>query len=206
MYGGGIVRRKRIKLKPITRIILYSVVAITFFVFCENRVSTLPESFHIQNANNYANSTINEVINDELTKFISTYEIEKDSDNSLTIMEVNVQDISIFKSSLSARINEEINGNKFTFVPVGSLLNYNLLAGFGFSVPVNMHYVGYANVEIETRLLSSGINQSVYSLVAVVEADISSTSKNIRAEFISSYPLCEVYISGDVPSYGMKIS
>ena len=203
MSGRSYGKRKRLKPKPITRIIFYIICLVLLFSFCENAVSRLPSEYIAQNTRNYANTQINKIIENELEIIENTYKINTTDDNKISYMEIKSSDILKIKLKLSQRINEEINGSKITFIPIGSLLNFNLLSGFGFSVPVNIDYVGSAQVSIKTSLLETGINQSVYSLSAIVDLQVSSLSvKNQdKISILSEYPLCEVYIAGEVPNY-----
>ncbi len=197
---------RRIRFKPLTRVILFTGILMAFLFYCERKVSMLPEEYHIQNTKNYAQTTISDIVADELIHIKQTYEITETSDEKLSYMEINSADLATIKSELTQKINDGINNSKVFFIPIGSLLDYNLLNGYGFSVPVNMRFVGSAKVEINTKLVSGGINQSVYILTAVVEAEIATVSmkSNVSTDFYSAFPLCEVYISGDVPSLRMN--
>lgn len=199
---------RKIRIKPWFRFLIYTVVFISLFSFCENRVKLLPEEYLELNAKNYTDETINKTIIETFENFKNTYNITISEDDELSFLEIEAIDISILKAELVTQINKELSGNKFTFVPIGSLLNYNLLSGFGFSIPINMYYTGSCSVEIETTLLEVGINQSVYQLTAVVLANLINVSVNesVSVEVLSSYPLGEVYITGDVPSYRMNVS
>ncbi len=196
-------RRKRRRLKPIYRIIIYISIFIFLFVFIENRVKLLPTEYINQMAASYAEKTINEIIKDEFLDIENTYQSLTDENGNHKFTELNSYETSVIKADLSERINEEINGNEWCFIPIGNLLDYNLLKGHGFSVPINMYFVGSASVEIKTELISAGINQSVYKVVAVVDAKVStvSLSDNSTYNFNSEYPLCEIYISGEVPNF-----
>ncbi|MFI3206129.1 MAG: sporulation protein YunB [Clostridia bacterium] len=161
----------------------------------------MPDDYLNQNAKNYAEQQINNIISEEF--YGDTYAISENVENEITYIQMSANDISSMKINLSKKINEQINGNSLNFIPIGSLLNYSLLNGYGFNIPINMNYIGSASVDIKTELVSAGINQSVYNLTVCIYAEVSTFCVNASGEayFYSEYPICNVYIAGDVPNY-----
>ncbi|MFI3325406.1 MAG: sporulation protein YunB [Clostridia bacterium] len=195
-------KRKRLRLKPIPKIIIYILSFIIFFCFCETRVKLLPTEYLQINANEFAQNAINKVIEKKFSDIDTAYNILYD-ETDLSILEANASEINSLKSDLVVEINKSLNGNNFTFIPIGNLLSYTLLNGYGFKIPVNMYYVGSCEVTLVSEFESSGINQTRYSLTAVIDANVctASLTNNATSSASVEYLLCEIVFVGEVPNY-----
>lgn len=191
--------RKGKRIKPIFKALIYMCIFILYFNFLESRVSLLPESYLSQVAQKYAEEVVNDVIIDEFIDIESLYYINE----SMDYIESDALEISLIKADLSGKINDELTGNDWCFIPVGSLLEYRMLNGYGFSVPINFYFVGSASVDFEIELISSGINQVVYLVSISVNAEIVpiSLTEDSTYSFVIEYPLSLIYIEGGVPTY-----
>ena len=113
--------------------------------------------------------------------------------------------INKIQSDLVVRISEELSENKNIKVkiPIGSLTDSYLLAGKGFSVPLNICSAGNVDVKLKSEFTSAGINQTCHRISAVVSTEINSSvplySFSSKAEF--EFLIAENVLVGDVPDY-----
>lgn len=195
-------RRKRIRLKPVPKLIIYILSFILIFSFYEKRVNFLPSEYLQINADNFAQTAVNKVIENKFSDIETAYNILYE-ETDLSVIEANSSEISTLKADLVQEINKALSGHKFSFIPIGNLMNYTLLNGYGFKVPINMYYEGSCQVTLVSEFESSGVNQTRYSLTAQITAAVctASLTNNASSTVCVEYLLCEIVFVGDVPYY-----
>ncbi len=200
-------RRKGIRLKPFTKIVVLLAIVVIFFVICETGVRKLPREYIQINAQSFAYNAISEVIEKNFSDIEDTYNLFINENGNLTYIESNADVLAKLKSDLNKKVNESLNDNNFTYIPFGSLTGISLLDGFGVKIPVNIYYTGSSAIEIESDVTSSGINQSLYIVKAKISATVASTSisNSYMQTFEYDYVLCEVIFTGEVPNIDNRI-
>lgn len=152
-------------------------------------------------ASAFVEKAINTVIEEQFSAVENTYELNYDNEGNVTSVDTEAAQISTLKANLSNAINKSLSGSYTAYIPVGNLLDHKLLNGYGFKVPVNLYFTGSATVSLKSDIVSAGVNQSKYRLVAVVDAEVfsNSLSSPCTAGTSQEYLLCETVLLGDVP-------
>ena len=131
--------------------------------------------------------------------------ITADENGKAVSIESLTGNINKVQSDLVLRISGELSENKNIKVkiPVGSLTDSYLLAGKGFSVPLNICSAGNVDVKLKSEFTSAGINQTCHRISAVVSTEINSSiplySFSSEAEF--EFLIAENVLVGGVPDY-----
>lgn len=161
----------------------------------------------------YSRLTANKIINKAVSDYLKENQYQY-NDFSAVLYDENGKAVSIesltgninkVQSDLVLRISEELSENKNIKVkiPVGSLTDSYLLAGKGFSVPLNICSAGNVDVKLKSEFTSAGINQTCHRISAVVSTEINSSiplySFSSEAEF--EFLIAENVLVGEVPGY-----
>ncbi len=161
----------------------------------------------------YSRLTANKIINKAVSDYLKENQYQY-NDFSAVLYDENGKAVSIesltgninkVQSDLVLRISEELSENKNIKVkiPIGSLTDSYLLAGKGFSVPLNICSAGNVDVKLKSEFTSAGINQTCHRISAVVSTEINSSiplySFSSEAEF--EFLIAENVLVGEVPGY-----
>lgn len=192
-------------------IFLTAFLILLFFLIFSIEKNIAPSA--IKQGEYYSKLTANKIINKAVSDYLKENEY-KYSDFSAVLYDENGNAVSIealtgninkVQSDLVLKISEEFSENKDirTKIPVGSLTGSYLLAGKGFSVPLNICSAGSVDVKLKSEFTSAGINQTCHRISAVVSTEINSSiplySFSSCAEF--EFLIAENVIVGGVPDY-----
>ncbi len=164
-------------------------------------------------ADMYSKNITNEIINQELQQTLSHFqgefsEVERDKNGEVLSIGLDAVKVNRLKSELALRLIEafkKVSAKEFT-IPLGTVMGGALLNGRGPGLPFLIKPYSSCDVRFEQSFSSVGINQSVYRVRLIVEADVSSIlgkrdqSTLVRSEFL----LEERMISGKVPQTYLK--
>lgn len=86
-------------------------------------------------------------------------------------------------------------------VPIGTLIDPQYLAGIGPKLPFSAVGLGMASSSIQSEFVDSGINQTKYSLVLHISAEVQlhALCCSRTVTITNDYPLTETIIVGEVP-------
>lgn len=86
-------------------------------------------------------------------------------------------------------------------VPIGTLIDPQYLAGLGPKLPFSAVGLGIASSSIRSEFVDSGINQTKYSLVLHISAEVQLHALwcSRTVTITNDYPLTETVIVGEVP-------
>jgi len=200
-------KRKSIIIIPVLLIFII----IAFFLIHSIEKNIAPSA--VRQGEYYSKLTANKIINQAVADYLSENNYQY-SDFSAVIYDEQGRAVSIealtyninkVQSDLVLKISDEFSESKNikTKIPVGSLTDSYLLAGKGFSVPLNICPAGNVDVKLKSDFTSAGINQTCHRISAVVNVEINSSiplySFSLSAEF--EFLIAENVIVGGVPDY-----
>ena len=121
----------------------------------------------------------------------------KDNLNKLEKGELEIDGITLLKDM------SKIKKGVIYEVPSGVIFNNALLSNIGPKIPVKLHMLGDANVQIDTRIKDYGINNAIIELYVKVNVSEQmilpfSTRKVEVEEF---FPIAIKLIEGSIPDY-----
>lgn len=204
-------RSHRKHLKPFSLILIFISITVIIFLFRSIEKNISPSA--LKQGEHYSKLMANKIISRAVSDYLEENNYQY-SDFSVVIYDENGKAVSIeslsgninkVQSDLVVRISEEFSENKNIKVkiPIGSLTDSYLLAGKGFSVPLNICSAGNVDVKLKSEFTSAGINQTCHRISAVVSTEINSSvplySFSSKAEF--EFLIAENVLVGDVPDY-----
>lgn len=124
-------------------------------------------------------------------------------DGKVRSVETDPAAVNRIQSRILREVNSALSDNEALHVklPVGTLTDNSFLTGRGPEIELVFDQKGSATVTLENKLISGGINQTVYRVYARIDADIYSVSPfdSVPIHFSFDYLLSETVIVGDIP-------
>ena len=150
---------------------------------------------------------INEAITKQITMrnldYSTLYNIQKNSSGDISAITANVAKMNTIKAQLSTEIQEKINKieTQQIGIPLGSMLNNELLAGRGPNIPIKLVTVGVIEIDFTNTFESAGINQTKLEVQLEIKTTVSAMlpTGNARADIFSTVPIAQTIIVGNVP-------
>ena len=164
-------------------------------------------------AEHFAQKTAAQVIETTVSGYIEqnrfTYSdfaaVLYDDEKKVSAIETLPYNINKVQSELGLLINENLEKftKKSTDIPIGSLLDSNILTGKGPKINIKVSPVGSAQIRIKNDFTSAGLNQTCHRIYAVITVKMSSSvplySFDTNTEF--EFVLAENVIVGKAPAF-----
>jgi sporulation protein YunB len=200
-----------LRLSRRARLLMLVVVFVLLFYFIFRPVSNflkeLSGELAMSDATDLITLTINNTIAKKLAEGIYDYDyfvsLEKDSEGHITAITSNMTRINTLSAEiLDAVIANTDNGELDIRIPLGNLLDSNLLMGRGPDVPVKIIMLTSSFADFRNELVSVGINQTKHQIIleVVVEIDILMPFETLHTKVVSEVLVAETVIVGDVPN------
>jgi len=102
------------------------------------------------------------------------YSMTHDAEGMVLSLNVNTMLVNLVCNTMAVNMSSILGPptSSRIHIPLGSLLNIDLLSNVGPTLPVSFRYVGGAVVDYETEFRSVGINQVNFQLWVVVQSSI----------------------------------
>ena len=133
----------------------------------------------------------------------------QDADGMVLSLNVNTMLVNLICNAMAVSISSILGPPTVSSlnIPIGSLLNIDILSNVGPTLPISFRYVGGATVNYETEFRSVGINQVNFQLWVVVETSIRVVNpledKDVRVT--RKIALVDTVFSGRVPHMYLNI-
>lgn len=202
--------RKENKLKKYSLLLITFVILLVFILFAyffDKRV--FPSMLKIAEIKVKSDAT--ELINKtslELFRKKFNYEkvidIEKDSENNISLIRANTNELNNLASELSIKCNEELQEMEAVGVevPLGWMTSNSTFFDLGPDIKVNIESVGSLDVSYESVFESAGINQTRHKIYLKVSAKLK-VKVPLHGEEIKvkcEIPVAETIIVGKIPN------
>lgn len=215
--GGGMLRkiRRRLTRRPIPTkylflftIILFLALFIQTFYYIDKRLAPTIKEIARFKVEQLANHAINETLSKNIMQgsdFRQLVEFQKDEQGQIQSALFNNNEYSRIVSETIqhiAPILEQMESEPVN-IPLGQVLQSNLLASLGPSIPARLVPFGDVQVKMETRIQDSGINMVLYTAVLVIETKVkiiipfSTEPATIHSEL----PISNAMIVGNIPQF-----
>ena len=155
---------------------------------------------------------INEEINKECSKELSDTDlihIDKDKDENIVLVRADVMKMNRMAINISLQSQKRLLdlGNYGISIPLGYVLENNLLAHLGPSITVRMEPLGSVEVKYYSEFESAGINQTrekIYlKFSSTIRIILPRKSNTILIE--NQVPIAETIILGKIPSTNLQL-
>ena len=199
--------RKRRRKKPL----LIWVIIISVILFSIFRTERALRPYAQLQAEHFAEKTANEIIEQTVSSYLErnkfTYNdfaiVLYDDNKKANSIETIPYTINKVQSDLTLLINKELehSGSRSALIPLGTLTDSFLLTGKGPKIKIKVAPMGVAAVELKSEFNTSGINQTVHRISAVISTKMSSSTPLYSFDVVSEFELilAENVIVGVVP-------
>lgn len=197
---------RRLRLRKSVVYIGMSAILCAAFVFFLLRASPI---FSLRAAD-AASQQVRRVVNETAGAVFADYGTELvtrtvDSNGQISMISINSAEIVKIKAAFTSELISRLSDTTRTsiYISAGSLLNCDVLQGFGVRIPVKITFGSVSDVDISDEFIAAGINQTKHLVnmkVKISCAVISAFKCDIR-DVEATFPLCENIIIGKVPQY-----
>lgn len=197
--------KKHIRLKPGAWLLI--LLPILILIFCEIRLPSISENMVYDGAA----KRFERMVNEEIMTLSDEYNFlsyQYNADGSIAAVTLSSDEANRFKASLLKNLEEKLTGHETLWIPLGNFTNIGLINGLGVKIPVNIHFTGTTSAEFVDEVVTSGINQSQYSLYIDISALMHTNSVQYKDEvhLNTRYVLAQTMIVGDVPQIPYSLS
>jgi len=187
---------------------LFVLASITLFILLEVKLKPTIIMLASVKAKSAATEAVNRIISEEISGQIKYEDMmiwKIDKDGNVIAIQPNTSEINRVSSFTTVKIQEALNNikNNEIAVPLGYILNNNLVASLGPMISIGTLNAGTVNTTIYDEFESVGINQvrhKIYmDIIANMNIVLPSLKESINIK--TSVPIAEIIILGDVPNY-----
>ncbi len=131
------------------------------------------------------------------------------SDGTVSSISSDMSRVNELKATASIAISEEIAslGQIDIAIPIGTLTGYELAAGIGPRMPIQLMPYGSVTIGFQTDFTETGINQTLLSvnLTAKASVGIVIPSATMTEDVITDIPITQTVIVGKIPDNYVNI-
>ena len=175
VYTGGGNRRERNRRLSLLRLIALLSGLVILFVVMDSQFRPLIKSYGMTQAKLVATQVVNEavarVLQGENLKYADLVKVDKDDAGDIISIESDVLKINSLKAEVTTAITDELkNSDRMTvYIPLGTLLNWELFTGRGPKIPVHISINGAALTTMSSQFQSAGINQTNHQIMMSIQ-------------------------------------
>lgn len=154
------------------------------------------------------NTAVDEQLNLSQVGYDDLITLEKDADNHVTALKANAVEMNRLRADLTIAIQNKVDRIRDSVVeiPLGTVINSELLSGVGPNVRVRLSPVGFVEANITNSFTAAGINQTRHQVVLSVSATlaIAMPAATEYARVDTAIVLGESVLVGEVPKNYMN--
>ena len=166
-------------------------------------ILTLAEYECRQRAIQKMNAAVTDAMAADPGMFEGLYQIERGADGSVLAVTGDPAAINRVKAQLTQQVAAALDQlrEQTYYVPVGSLLGWQLLAGRGPSISFQAIPDSYVNSDVVTTLDTAGINQTELRVFLVLQVEMTAILGGYSAEVYVENQICvaQLLVVGQVP-------
>lgn len=158
-------------------------------------------------AQNLVTSVVEQAFSREMNTQPDAYrqlvDIQRDETGAITALSADMPVLNQLRTTLTADVLQALQSADVSQiqVPLGSLVDLDLLWGLGPTVKVYSMTVGTVEGEFESEFTSAGVNQTVHRIILTLKVPLTLMLPGGAAETVCETQLCvaETVIVGQVP-------
>ncbi|MFL0269759.1 sporulation protein YunB [Candidatus Clostridium radicumherbarum] len=135
--------------------------------------------------------------------------VEKDGEGNITLLKADTLKLNKIACDVALDSQKQLKllGNTGVKLPLGYILQNNLLAKFGPKITVFMNPIGYIETKYESEFESAGINQTRHKIYVKVQAKLRVVIplKKEDIDVVSEVPISETIIVGKIPNTSINM-
>ena len=152
---------------------------------------------------NAANEAVLNVLSENGISYNEISNVSRNSDGTITGIEIDTQKVNLLKSQISNEISKIIAANnKYElYIPVGTLFGNEYTTGYGPKVRFKMQLTETAIVDFESGFQSAGINNVLHQIIIKIDVNASVLMMGCTDGFsVSTTAIAaQTVIAGSVP-------
>ena len=141
-------------------------------------------------------------------QYLDLVHVERDSDGSITAITTDMTAMNQLRGTLVDVLLEHVSviDEEAIAIPVGSLIDSELIWGRGPTIKVRSFTIGTVSAEFKSEFISAGINQTLHKIWLDLSVPTAILLPGTQLEVSVDTMLCvaETVIVGKVPSYLQK--
>ncbi|WP_094546311.1 sporulation protein YunB [Petroclostridium xylanilyticum] len=198
---------------------IYLVIAVIFLLvfyslsLFDKKIRPTITSIAEARAKYIATRAINEAVNEKIAESNLKYEdlitFQKNNDGQITALQANIVKMNQLKAALSMSVQQKIVNIDSTQinVPIGNVINSQILSGWGPRIPVRLIPVGTAQIDFKSNFSTAGINQTKHEIFLEVHSTVAVLLPMVKtsSEVVTTVPVAETIIVGTVPQQYINV-
>ena len=176
--------------------------------YFSDAVKTYSESVIINYSRNIIDQGVTNGVIDDLNGESLVREVY-DSSGKVSYAYLDARKINIIRTNVSKYVTEAIYiiNNQDTFnsieIPLGYFFGRNYFLSNGIKVPVELEVIGNQSIEIQSNVMSYGLNTTILQINLYVKLDIKSVIPFQTAKIVTEtiIPLSLEIMNNDIPYY-----
>jgi sporulation protein YunB len=189
-------------------LLIFMALSIQTFIYIEKRLEPALMQIAQTEVHSIATKAINEAITKKIVNradFRDLLLFQKDANGKIVAVMFNsgLQTRVIGEATEEAHHALEQYAEITRTVPLGQVLNSNILAQIGPDIEITFEPVGAVHSTLETKLENAGINMVLATVILKIQAQVTIVIpfKTDTAKVETAIPLSHVMIVGDVPTF-----
>lgn len=223
------MRRRKIKVNHRKRILLFKkrmkrlfvlllifLIAAWCFNYTDKTVRPMVEKISQVKTQQLTSQAISQVIYQEMStgKFTNDNLLQRErgdgkSKSDVSLVWVNTQNINKLSARIQMSVQKKLNGlgDAQVKVPIGNLLNNDLISNIGPSIAIKMLPIGSVSVNYKTEFVADGINQTKYKVYLEVKAKMQAyiSIARVKVDVTDTLPIAETIIVGPTPNSYIEV-
>ena len=149
-------------------------------------------------------NAVNEAARESGFCFQEILRIERNAEGRITAIVADTGALNRWREALVETAEQKlVNGEYTAKIPLGTLLGSRLFYGRGPKISLRLSLGGYLSASFRSDLSGAGVNQTKYTLSALIDAKMFTylPASRLTVETETEVLLAEAFISGEVPSF-----
>lgn len=188
-------------------------ISIGFAVFCIRQINIrlrpiLLEVATTQTAN-HISGAVNQVVYEQAIQYTDLVTLERSETGEIIALTSNMGQANLLRAQLLSATLSALEGLELMEleIPLGSVLDWDILSALGPKIDVRMLYTGTANAKFENSFSQAGINQTCHRIMFHIDAEIAVLlpGRQCRTNVDTEVCIAETVIVGKVPETYLQI-
>ncbi len=189
-------------------LLLGALMVLVFMLWTESKIRPVVQQMANTRVHYLASAAINGAMSDVLSRDNIAYDdlvvLEKNDSGAITAIKTNMIAVNRLKTDVCAEVLNQIHGiaSSDLSIPLGSVINNDLLTGRGPKLSVRLVPLGTADATFQNVFSAAGINQTRHQITMNISVEMSvlTMGSSIDVTVESQMVIAETIIVGSVPN------
>ena len=183
--------------------------ALLFIVSFNARLRPILLELACAQTSNQITAAIDRTVAEQAVAYSDLVTLERSESGDIVALTSNMAHANVLRAQLLDTALTALDGLETLEmkIPLGTVLDWDLLSGLGPDVHVRILYTGTASAEFENEFTTAGINQTRHQIIFKVDAEIAVLLPGRQCHTTVSTRVCvaETIIVGKVPETYLQI-